>query len=230
MTDQPFESSTQAAQALAAAVAENLRQGIAQRGVASLVTWSEPAGVAFLKALRTQVLDWSKVQITLSDERWVAPGAKGSRETLLRKHLFQGEVLDARLISLWTGDAKPIQAVVEVTERIARMPRPFDAVVLGLGDDGHIAGLYAGMPALEAMLNPTWALNVATSIAPKAPVEGLTLTLHALSDTRNLYLSVAGPIASRVYADSRAGAKDYPVAALLRQRRVDLSVVIAGQT
>lgn len=228
MTEQQFESSTQAAQALAAAVAENLRQGIAARGTASLVTWSEPAGGAFLKALRAQVLDWSKVQITLSDERWVAPGTQGSRETLLRKRLFQGDVLDARLISLWTGDAKPIQAVVEATERIARMPRPFDAVVLGLGDDGHVAGLYAGMPALDAMLNPTWALNVATSIAPKAPVEGLTLTLHALSDTRNLYLSVAGPIASRVYAETRAGAMDYPVAALLRQRRVDLSVVIGG--
>lgn len=229
MTQQEFNSDAEAATALAAAVAENLREGIAKRGVASLVTWCEPPGVAFLKALRAQTLDWSKVRITLSDERWTAPGTKGSRETLLRKHLFQGDVLDAQLISLWTGDAKPIHSVVEVTERMARMPRPFDAVVLGVGDDGHIAGLYPGMPALDAMLSATWALNVATSIAPKAPVEGLTLTMHALTDVRNLYLSVAGASAKRVYEAACGGAVEYPVAALLRQRRAAVSVITTAE-
>lgn len=227
MTEQAFKTDAEAAGVLAAAVAENLRRGIAQRGVASLVTWCEPPGVAFLKALRAQELDWSRVQVTLSDERWVTPGSKSSRETLLRRHLFQAAVLDARLVSLWTGDAKPIQAVVEVTERMARMPRPFDAVVLGVGNDGHVAGLYPGMPALDAMLNPTWALNVATSIAPKAPVEGLTLTMHALTDARHLYLSVSGAAARKVYESARAGAPDYPVAALLRQRRATVSVIVA---
>lgn len=229
MMEQAFNSDAEAAVALAKDVAARLREGIAQRGAATLVTWCEPPGVAFLKALRVQPLDWSKLRVTLSDERWTAPGSKGSRETLLRKHLFQGDVLDAQLVSLWTGTGKPINAVVEVTERLARMAQPFDAVVLGLGSDGHVAGLYPGMPALDAMLNPGWALKVATSTAPNAPAEGLTLTMNALTDARNLYLSVAGVSAKVVYEAARGGAVEFPVSALLRQRRAAVSVFLAEQ-
>lgn len=227
ISEQRFDDAGLAAEGLAGVVAEDLRASIESRGAGSLVLSGGADQIPFLRALRAQALDWSKVWVAPTDERWVPPGSDASREHLLRQQLFQGDVLDARLVSLWTRDAKPINAVVEVTERIERMPRPFDAVVLGVEEDGHIAAMFPGIPALEAMLNPSWALSVATATAPTEPSACITLTLRALTDARQVYLSVVGAARLEVYEAARDGDTRYPVSALLRQRRVPVNVLIS---
>lgn len=226
ISEQHFDDIALAAGALAEAVATELRVGIQTRGTASLVVSCGRDQIPFFQALRSQALDWSKVWIVPSDERWVAPGSDASNEHRVRQHLLQGEVLDARLVSLWTRDAKPINGLAELTERITRVARPFDAVVLGMGEDGHVAALFPGMPGLGAMLNPGWALSVATATAPTEPRACVTLTLRALTDTRGVYLAFAGAARLQVYEAARAGDAGYPVAALLRQPHAPVTVMI----
>jgi 6-phosphogluconolactonase len=231
VTEHEFTDSAAAAQALALEVAASLREGIAQRRGASLVVSGGRSPVPFFQALRAQPLDWSKVWITLADERWVAPGSPDSNERLVRQHLVSGAAPDARFVSLWTGDERPIQAVAEVTERILRMPRPFDAVVLGMGEDGHTASLFPGMEALKAMLDPRWKLHVGVGTAPVAPQARITLTLRGLLDARRIFVSLAGSAKREVYDQARAGASplDLPIAALLRQEQVPVSVYLAAR-
>ena len=131
-------------------------------------------------------------------------------------------------MSLKTSDLKPMNAVVEIIERISAMPRPFDAVVLGMGADGHTASLFPNMPALSAMLNPQWAVQVGTATAPTEPKNRVTLTLRALLDTRQLYLSISGAEKVEVYAAASAGNREYPVASLFHQRLAPVSVFIVG--
>tara|TARA_R110000787_G_scaffold57667_26_gene131664 strand:- start:2701 stop:3396 length:696 start_codon:yes stop_codon:yes gene_type:complete len=223
-----FESDNEAAQALADAVAENLREGILRRGRGSLVVSGGRSPIAFFHALRVQKLDWRKVEITLADERWVEPTSEDSNERLLRQHLLKDEAIEAKLVSLKTSDLKPMNAVVEIIERISAMPRPFDAVVLGMGADGHTASLFPNMPALSAMLNPQWAVQVGTATAPTEPKNRVTLTLRALLDTRQLYLSISGAEKVEVYAAASAGNREYPVASLFHQRLAPVSVFIVG--
>jgi len=59
------------AQLLAADVAGWLREGIEQRGVATLVVSGGSTPAPFFSALAAMKLDWSKVVVTLADERWV---------------------------------------------------------------------------------------------------------------------------------------------------------------
>ena len=225
-----FSDSAAAARALGQAVADDLRRGIESRRVASLVLSGGRHFVAFFKALRKQELDWSKVWITLADERWVALDSEESNEHLLREHLLIGAVAAARFVPLRTTDANPISAVSEITERLQTIPRPFDAVVLGMGTDGHTAALFPGMPALDAMLNPRWMLQVATATAPTLPRERVTLTMRSLIDTQRIYLSLSGPTKLRVYEAARDGGSPYPVGAVLRQRFVPVSVMIAERS
>lgn len=229
VSEREFEDAAAAAQALAEDVAAALREGVAERGAASLVVSGGRSPVPFFHALRQQPLDWSKVWITLADERWVAPGSPDSNERLVRQNLVTGPVLDARFVSLWTGDAKPINAVAEVTERLMRMPRPFDAVVLGMGEDGHTASLFPGTDALGAMLNPRWQLHVGVATAPAPPTARITLTMRALIDSRQLFLAIAGEAKREVYEQARTGAQplDLPIAAVLKQNHVPVKVYLA---
>lgn len=221
-----FSSSATAARALAQAVADDLRRGIASRRSASVVLSGGREFIALFKALRKQELDWSKVWITLADERWVAPESEDSHAYLVREHLLTGAAAAARFVPLRTADLNPIAAVSEISERLQAMPRPFDAVVLGMGSDGHTAALFPGMPALDAMLNPRWMLQVATATAPTLPRERVTLTMRSLIDTQHVYLLVSGSARQRVYEAARDSATPYPVGAILRQKFVPVSAMV----
>ena len=213
--------------ALAEAVAADLRSGIVQRTAASVAISPRPALLPFCAALRTQPgVDWSRVHITLTDECWVAPGSEHSGEHFLRRHLVRDDVLDARFVGLWQRDRKPIEAAPEIAERLARLPRPIDAVVLELGEDGDIAALIPGIPGLDAMLNPNWAVPAAPSRVADAAFERVTLTLRALLDSHRVYLVVASRGAGAAYAEAlEANASRSPVRALLAQRRTPIVVL-----
>ncbi len=91
------ESREALAQALADQVAGELGAAIAARGQASLVVSGGSTPLLFFVALEAKPLDWSKVTVTLADERFVDPSHKDSNERLLREHLLTG---GARFISL----------------------------------------------------------------------------------------------------------------------------------
>jgi 6-phosphogluconolactonase len=213
--------------ALAESVAADLRSGIVRRTAASVAISPRPSLLTFLVALRAREgIDWSRVQIMPTDECWVAPGSERSGEHFLRRHLVRDDVLDARFLGLWRPGCRPIEAVPEISDVISRMPRPLDAVVLELGEQGEIAALVPGIPGLDAMLNPNWSVPAAPSRVPDDPIERVTLTLRALIDAYRVYLVVAGPGAHRAYADARsAGSARSPVQALLAQRRTPVVVM-----
>ena len=226
--EREFSSIELLSAALAESVAADLRSAVVRRAEASLAISSRPALMAFCAALRVQQgVDWSRVHLTLTDECWVAPGSEHSGEHLLRQSLVRDDVLDARFLGLWQRDRRPIEAVPEIAERLSRLPQPLDAVVLEVGEDGAVAALIPGIPGLDAMLNPNWAVPAAPSRVPDDPIERVTLTLRALLDTHRVYLLVASTGARRAYADALAsGTVRSPVRALLAQRRTPVVVLL----
>lgn len=222
-----FDSIESLGDGLARSVAADLRAAILRRAAASLAISPRPTLIPFCVALRMQPgIDWSHVQITLTDERWVSPGADGSGEHFLRRHLIRDDVLDARFVGLWRHDLKPIEAMPEIAESFSRLPRPLDAVLLELDEDGGIAALVPGITGLEAMLNPNWAVPAAPSRAAGESDERVTLTLRALLDAQRIHLVVAGGGACRAYDEALADrAGRTPVRALLAQRRTPVVVL-----
>lgn len=227
LEERAFDSPEALGAALAGSVAADLRSGIVRRTVASVAISPRLALLPFCAALRGQPdIDWSRVQITLTDESWVAPGSEHSGEHFLRQHLVRDDVLDAHFHGLWHRDRRPIEAAPEIAELISRLPRPFDAVVLELGEDGGIAALVPGIPGLDAMLNPNWSVPAAPSRAADAPFERVTFTLRALLDSHRVYLVIASRGAHQAYAEAlSADAARSPVRALLAQRRTPIVVL-----
>jgi 6-phosphogluconolactonase len=139
---------------LANEIAASLTAAIAARGTASLVVSGGRSPVKLFECLRVQPLDWRQVCIALADERWVDADDPASNERLVRENLLKENAAAARFLGLKNGAPTPDIGAVSAWETFARVPRPFDAVVLGMGDDGHTASLFPGSPNLASALNP----------------------------------------------------------------------------
>jgi 6-phosphogluconolactonase len=233
MTAEPpatrYPDMTTLSRELALKVAASLSAAITARGLASLVVSGGRSPTQFFEALRTQPLDWSRVCIAMVDERWVDLGDPNSNEQLVRQYLLKDAAAAARFLGLKNAAPTPDLGAVSAWETFARVPRPFDAVVLGMGDDGHTASLFPKSPNLANALNPAASAGCIGMWAPTAPQARLSLNLSALLDARRIFILINGDSKWRVYvAASAPGAiEDMPVRAVLRQRRTPVDVVWA---
>lgn len=227
VTTHSFTDCHAQAAALAERIAERLRAALAERGYAVLAVSGGSTPKQLFECLSGQALDWSKVRITLVDERWVPDTDERSNARLVQSLLLQHDAAAAQFVPLYTGDPTPEQGQVTANARIDALQLPFDAVVLGMGEDGHTASFFPGGDHLAEALDLDGTAHVLPMRAPHAGEPRITLTLPALLNTGALYLLVAGEKKRDLLADARLGlgeARHYPVRAVLTQQRVPLAV------
>jgi 6-phosphogluconolactonase len=214
-------------QELATLIAGSLTAAIGARGLASLIVSGGRSPVRLFEMLRTQPLDWDRVCVALADERWVGPEDPASNERLVRDVLLKDHAASARFHGLKNGAPTPDLGAVSAWETFARVPRPFDAVILGMGDDGHTASLFPGSPNLPSALNQAAAAGCVGMWAPVAPQPRLSLNLSALLDSRRIVVLITGESKWRTYAAACAPGpvEDMPIRAVLRQSRTPVDVM-----
>jgi 6-phosphogluconolactonase len=228
-TEHRFTDGARALEALVASIAGALERAIALRGRASLVVPGGTSARALLPRLAQAAIPWRCVTATLTDERWVAGDDPASNERRVRETLLVGAARALRWIGLKSAALEPAEAARAGELHLQAVPRPFDVVVLGMGEDGHVASLFPGAPGLRealALANPRACQAIRP---PAAPHARLTLTLAALLDSRHLMLLIAGPEKWRTYERARSPGPlaELPVRGILHQDRVPVDVVWA---
>jgi len=212
-----YPTTAAAADAAAYGIGRQLSDALRTHGRASLVaTGGRSPGPVFDRLRLAPGIDWARVVVTLSDERCVGEEHPDSNARLVRERLMTGEGAKAHLLPLWP---EPEPAAL-------RAIAPFDAVMLGMGEDGHIASLIPGDPGLAAGLDPAsdrLTVSVPAGLG-KPPLARISLTLSALLQARTIFLLIAGEAKREVVARAQAGA-DLPVAALVSQVRVPVRVL-----
>lgn len=229
VTQDLFPDAATMSAALADRVAAMLRHAIGQRGRASLVVSGGRSPVPFLRALGQRKLDWSCVTVTLADERWVPADHPDSNAGLVIANLLQGPAAEARFVPLYGGENSPGDGLAACAARLGEMQRPFDVVVLGMGDDGHFASIFPGIPRLGELLSESGPALAAT-VPPAAPHARITLGLSALLDARRILLPIAGAAKRSVIEAAAGGHESFPIATLLRQRRAPMHVFFCPST
>lgn len=223
-----FADGCQAAAHLATRIATLLGEAIATRGTASLALSGGRSPKPVLEALARTPLDWSKVVVTLVDERWVAPDAPDSNERLLRETLLTGPAAAAQFVPMKNDapDAYAGQPAVEAA--FAAIPWPLDIVLLGMGEDGHTASLFPAATELASGLTST-ARTIAIT-PPAAPHQRMSLTASAILAARHVFLQISGDAKKNVYAQAleEGPVEQLPIRLALRQDKTPVEVWISA--
>jgi 6-phosphogluconolactonase len=186
-----FKSPVLLADGLALKVAKQLSDAIDARGAATLVVSGGRSPVAFFQNLAKQKLDWSKVVVTLADERWVPVEHADSNAGLLKRYLLQGPAAKAQFLSLYSASANLEQAAEQADRLLAELP-PIDVLILGMGDDGHTASLFPNSPNLADALKVDGTRRCYPMLAPTVPRQRLTMSRALLASARHTVLSISG--------------------------------------
>ncbi|HET6433861.1 6-phosphogluconolactonase [Dyella sp.] len=213
--------------ALAERLAQQLREGIAARGRALLAVSGGSTPQHVFAELSRARLDWSRVQVTLVDERWVPESHPRSNAQLVKSRLLCNEAAAATFVPLHVDTPAPEQGLALLRPLIDALALPFDAVVLGMGEDGHTASFFPGGDRLAEVLDLDGAERVLPMRAPGAGEPRITFSLPTLLQTRLLVLHIEGEAKKRVLGEAQLGvgeAAHYPIRAVLTQPRVPLSI------
>lgn len=198
--------------ALAAMLEGVIRAGLAERGCAVLALAGGRTPFPVYRRLARAQLDWSRVLLAATDERWVGHDHPASNVRELRGAFAAAD--GVRIVPL-VPEVVGATASAELAETaLANVPGPFDAVLLGMGADGHFASLFPGAAVLAAGLEPDGAAAAVVvhpdPLPPEAPFARVSLTAARLLRTRKLLLAVTGT-AKRAVLD-RAQARPEPLA------------------
>lgn len=174
------------------------RDAVAARGRFTLALSGGSTPARYFEQLAGQDLPWQAVHVFWADERLVAQDDPASNYALARAHLFTRAPIPAENIHPMPDPALPLEALEAQAQACESMLRSFfgaggfpafDAVHLGVGDDGHTASLFPGQPALAE--RERWVLPVVYGNS-KPPVPRLTLTLPVLNAARLVFFLVSG--------------------------------------
>lgn len=219
-----FEFATRdaASEAVAARIAVLVSAQTDRNGKATLVVSGGTTPAKCFDYLSDYSLDWENVQVALSDERWVPRDHEDSNERLVRETLLKGEADSATVLSIYQDD-------LSVDERCdslqAKLPEfGFACSMVGMGADGHFASLFPDADSLEAGLNTDnkrFYIPIRTTASPHPRI---SMTLGALLQSTEILLLIFGADKFGVYEKAKAGDSTYPIAALLQQQTVPVSV------
>lgn len=192
LTQSKFRTTEQLNMAFSRKISKLLRDGIEENGRASLVVSGGRTPADLFNTLSKSSLDWSKVDISLADERWVDNSNEASNEKMLRTKLLINNAANANFVPLKTQHGDAEDAVMTCTENLQKIRTPFDVLILGMGEDGHTASLFPCSEQIAQGLDLESG-NAFIAVQPTtAPNQRMSLTLPALLNSNQIFLHLTG--------------------------------------
>ena len=203
---------------LADLLASQIKQALLTHDRASLAVPGGTTPGPIFDTLCAVDLDWSRVDVLLTDERWVPESSDRSNTALLRRRLLVNRAAAAQLIPLYADAPAPEDRLADLTAGLAAA-LPLSVVLLGMGADMHTASLFPGADQLELAL--TGDAPLVAMRAPGAPEPRITLSAAVLNAAMARHIVIVGA-EKRAALDQAQGLdpQDAPVAAVLKDTTV----------
>ena len=215
-----FDTQEAQSEALARAVGDALRAALAGPARPTLAVSGGTSPRPFLHTLSHAALDWAGVDVTLVDDRWVPDDDAASNAQLVRDTLLQRAAAPARFLPL-VDTRSTLDAHVAALNANPDYRVPTVAV-LGMGEDGHTASIFADAPEWDhAITTSERFVAVHPGAAPHARV---SYSLDALKRVDRLFLLIAGPAKRAVLDAAAASLQKNAISQLANDKGTQLDV------
>lgn len=188
--------STNNSESLAVDLSQNIREilleTIKKRGRASMAVSGGSTPVPLFVALSHLDIDWSKVDLTLVDDRWVESDHKDSNELLVKSHLIKNKAGNVNFVPLKNNALTAKEGQASSEEALKSFTLPFDIVVLGMGADGHTASLFPCSKEIRSAMDLDNNDCLVATTPTLAPYDRLGITAKAIMDAKRVFLHLNG--------------------------------------
>jgi 6-phosphogluconolactonase len=219
-----FETQEELVAHLSQSIAQNLKEAIQTKGIATLLVSGGSTPKPLFETLRKMPLAWDKMKIGLCDERWVESDHEDSNAKLVQEYLLQEEASAATFVGMYNGEQEISLAEEVCSETLKAELFPFDVLVLGMGTDAHTASLFPNNERLEEAFETD---ELCIMIEPTtAKHERMSLTLNTILSAKHLYLHFEGEEKQKVYEEALKGedTMKMPIRAVLNQNIKEIEV------
>ena len=186
-----------------------MNEAVAAQGVCSLALAGGETPRRAYRLLASEGsgrVDWNKIHFFFIDERIVPPDDPESNYGMVKRELLSLAPVPDSNIHRVRGELAPDRAAEEYRiELVGFFAHPiprFDLVLLGLGEDGHIASLFPGSAALDEE-----GRSVVSVFVPALKRWRITITLPVINNSRQVLFLVSGAhkasIVKEVFAADR---------------------------
>lgn len=174
---------------LANVIAGELRETLAVEDRATLAVPGGTTPGPIFDALCAADLDWARVNVMLTDERWVPESSDRSNTRLIRNRLLTGRAAAATYLPLFAEGGSAEEKLPELADVIAPQ-LPISVCLLGMGADMHTASIFPGADRLSDALHGSDILYPMR--APGAPEPRITLSAHVLKNAIRRHIVITG--------------------------------------
>lgn len=194
-------------------IIEKLNSAIERKGQASLVVSGGSSPISIYEELSNADVSWSKVFLTLVDDRLVEPNHEDSNQNLLYKHLIKNKAKEVKFF--------PLDDEVSFNKDFKK---PFDITLLGMGEDGHFASLFPNMINLPEAFSLNTEPRVLKTPALGVPLyPRITMNLSMIMESSFIILLVKGKLKQDILDKAKMNS-NYPIHHLINNRNKEIFI------
>ena len=187
-----YDDAAEMADAVAGDVGFIVESALDARGEALIAVPGGKTPLPIFDRLAKAKLNWKKVTIVPTDERLVPMTSDQSNIRAIAQAFLPA---GARVFPIGSDIADYKLAGNSANAKLADLKFPLDLAWLGMGEDGHVASIFAGPDLQDALDAPKARRAVGVMPDPMpadAPVARVTLTRAAILSARTILITIAG--------------------------------------
>ncbi|MBT5186723.1 MAG: 6-phosphogluconolactonase [Kordiimonadaceae bacterium] len=225
ITENIFESREELVSDLCAEIISKLSQSIDERQKASMLLSGGSTPGPLYDLMSKQEMNWKNVYFSVTDERWLETNHQDSNERLVRATLLQNKAASANYVSLKSNQPTPHMGQKDTEQNFADFPFPIDIVLLGMGEDGHMASLFPNIEDSQKAMDKEIKYFCHAIKREEGDVDRMTVTLNGLLKSKRIILYFYGQKKLDVYNKAKELKSDsLPISYLLHQDKVPISL------